>query len=324
MQQPKKYRYSPILVILTTSMLFTIILVQIKIYTTASEVSINIPLTKTVIATSSIPTSVVSPTTTPVSNYGYTTHTFTNEKGQSLTYYLYTPVHYDLEQKYPLVLMLEGSGERDNPKRTPEQNRQVLFRAPYVQVWSDQYSGPHNPDIQQRWPCFVVVPQLVTPQSWVATNPFKGSYKQAAQPTSPLLLTKELLDTLQHEYKGIDAHRLYITGISLGGYGTWDAIERWPNYFAAAVPIAGAGDPSKSVLVTHIALWVFHGGKDTHVPVAGARDMIKAIKAAGGNPRYTEFARAGHGIWGRVYCTDTTGCVPDFYSWLFSQHKAAD
>jgi predicted peptidase len=262
------------------------------------------------------------PSPTVVSNYGYTTHVFTNAEGLSLTYYLYLPLHYDPHQKYPLVLLLHGGGERSDPHHTSAQNEQVLMSQAYVQVWSAQYSAPGNPDIQQHWPCFVVVPQISLSQQWVNTSVHNGSYTQSPQPGTPLLLTKELLDALQREYASIDSHRLYITGLSLGGYGTWDAIERWPNYFAAAAPIAGAGDPSKAGVLTHLPIWAFHGSKDTTVPVSGSRDMINAIRAAGGNPRYTEFPGAGHGVWGYVYSlTDTSDRVPGFFSWLFSQHK---
>jgi predicted peptidase len=305
-------------IILTTIILLAIVLLSAGIYFTSfAETTSHAKITPTAKIISPTPTS------TPISNFGYIAHTFTNAKGQSLPYYLYIPAHYDPQQKYPLVLMLEGSGEASNLKRTPEQNREIFFHASYIQVWSAQYRGHYNPDIQQRWPCFVVVPQLTTPQQWVNVNDSKGSYKQPMQTSTQLLLTKELLDALQQEYSGIDANRLYITGLSLGGYGTWDAIERWPNYFAAAAPIAGAGDPSpsKAALLVHLPIWDFHGSKDPHVPVSGSRDMIKAIRAAGGHPRYTEFAGAGHGVWGRAYGTDA-GYVPDFLPWLFSQHRA--
>jgi len=107
----------------------------------------------------------------------------------------------------------------------------------------------------------------------------------------------------------------------MGGYGTWEAIERWPNYFAAAAPIAGAGDPSKASTLTHLPIWAFHGSADRTVPVSGSRDMIDAISAAGGNPRYTEFPGAGHGVWGYVYSLGASGNATDFFPWLFSQHK---
>ena len=129
------------------------------------------------------------------------------------------------------------------------------------------------------------------------------------------------MDALQKQYTTIDPNRLYVTGLSMGGYGTWEAIERWPNYFAAAAPIAGAGDPSKASVLTHLPIWAFHGSADTTVPVSGSRDMINAISAAGGNPRYTEFPDAGHAVWGYVYSLGASSSVSGFFPWLFSQHK---
>jgi predicted peptidase len=317
MRQRKNQRRF-VTIIVATVILLAIVFLSARIYVTS--------LAKTTTLAKTTPpakTTTPTPDSTSVSNFGYTVHKFTDAKGQSLPYYLYIPAHYNPQQKYPLVLMLEGSGESSNLKRTPEQNRQILFHASYVQVWSAQYSGRYNPHIQQRWPCFVVVPQLTAPQQWVNVDDSKGSYKQPSQPSTSLLLTKELLDALQQEYSGIDAHRLYVTGLSLGGYGVWDAIERWPDYFAAAAPVAGAGDPSpsKAALLIHLPIWDFHGSKDPRVPTSGSREMIKAIEAAGGHPRYTEFAGAGHGVWGRAYGTDA-GYVPDFLPWLFSQRKA--
>lgn len=259
---------------------------------------------------------------TSTQNYGYTTHTFRNAQGLTLTYELYMPLHYNPMQKYPLVLLLHGGGERSSPKNTAAQNLHLLLRKTYVQVWSNDYTAAYNPEIQQHWPCFVVVPQISQSQVWVNTSVQGGSYQQSPQPTPQLLLTKELLVTLQHQYRSIDANRLYILGLSLGGYGVWDAIERWPDYFAAAVPIAGAGDPSKASALTHIPLWAFHGSDDNVVPVAGSRAMIAAIKNAGGDPRYTEFAGKSHEIWDYVFSSSGTSMhVPNFFSWLFAQHK---
>jgi predicted peptidase len=256
------------------------------------------------------------------SYYGYTAHVFTDAYGNSLYYYLYVPPNYHPAQKYPLVLLLHGGGERRNPSKSAEQNELVLLNDPYAQVWSADYDAPGNPHIQQRWPCFVLIPQLSNGQDWVNVPVNGGSYSQPAQPSTGLLVTKEILDALQREYTGIDAHRLYVTGLSLGGYGTWDAIERWPNYFAAAAPIAGAGDPSKAAALKNLPIWAFHGSADTTVPVSGSRDMIAAIDAAGGHPRYTEFPGLGHGIWGWVYGLNTgTLVVTDFFPWLFSQHQ---
>ena len=252
---------------------------------------------------------------------GYTAHVFTDTYGNSLRYYLYVPDNYNPAQKYPLVLLLHGGGERGSPKNTLAQNEHVLLDDPYALVWSTAYKAPENPHIQEHWPCFVVVPQLNTGQNWVNVPVHNGSYIQPTQPSVGLLAAKEILDTLQKEYVGIDSHRLYITGLSLGGLGTWDAVERWPHYFAAAVPIAGAGDPSKAADLKDLPIWAFHGSADTSVPVTGSRAMIAAIRAAGGNPSYTEFSNQGHGIWGWVYgFNEGPLLVTNFYPWLFSQH----
>jgi predicted peptidase len=252
---------------------------------------------------------------------GFTAHVFINQ-GNSLIYYLYLPEHYNPAKKYPLVLLLHGGGERSNPANSLAQNEKLLLSDPYASVWSADYNAPGNPHIQQNWPCFVVIPQMEQSQQWVNVNVHLGSYVQPAQPSTPLLLAKELLDSLQTTYKSIDPSRLYITGLSNGGLGTWDAIERWPDYFAAAAPIAGAGDPSKAAVLKDLPIWAFHGSADTIIPVSGSRDMIAAVQAAGGHPKYTEFAGQGHGVWSYVYSLNTSPLrVTDFYSWLFAQHR---
>lgn len=261
-------------------------------------------------------------TSVPTGSYlGYTAQTFVSQ-GNVLVYYLYTPLHYNPARKYPLVVLLHGGGERSKASNTPLQNEKLLLDDPYASVWSADYQAPGNPRIQQNWPCFVVIPQMEASQQWVNVDVHKGSYAQPSQPSLPLLLTKELLDALQRKYTGIDAKRLYITGLSNGGFGTWDAIERWPTYFAAAAPIAGAGDPSRAAVLTNLPIWAFHGSADATIPVSGSRSMIAAIQAAGGHPSYTEFAGQGHGVWPYVYSLNTSSLrVAGFFPWLFSQHK---
>lgn len=265
------------------------------------------------------PTQVGTPPTTYL---GYTANTFTDGKN-SLIYYLYIPADYNPARKYPLVLLLHGGGERANPKKPASQNEKLLLNDPYASVWSASYTGAGNPHIQQNWPSFIVIPQMTLSEQWVNVNVHLGSYVQSAQPSLPLQLTKELLDSLQLQYQGIDASRLYVTGLSNGGLGTWDAIERWPDYFAAAAPIAGAGDPSKAAVLKNLPIWAFHGSADPTIPVSGSRTMIAAIEAAGGQPRYTEFAGQGHGVWPYVYSLNTSSLrVTGFFTWLFAQHKA--
>ncbi len=240
---------------------------------------------------------------------GFVTRKFTDKQGASMTYYLYVPHNYNPLQSYPLVLLLHGGGERGSTTSTLAQNRSILLNDAYANIWT-------TATVQSKWPSFIVVPQIMGENQWVNTPSNQGSYKLAAQPTTSLRLAKEIVDTLQREYRGIDSNRLYITGLSMGGYGTWDAIERWPTYFAAAAPIAGAGDPSKASVLTQLPIWAFHGAQDTAVPVSGSRDMIQAIRAAGGQPNYTEYPNAGHNIWMEVY-TSTS-----FLAWLFAQSSS--
>ncbi len=238
---------------------------------------------------------------------GYLTRTYTDKQDASMTYYLYVPRGYNPRQSYPLVLLLHGGGERGETKSTLAQNRSLLLNDAYANVWSSL-------TVQSRWPSFVVAPQIVGTNQWVNTPSDQGSYQLAPQPSVSLRLAKEIVDALQREYQGIDSNRLYITGLSMGGYGAWDAIERWPTYFAAAAPIAGAGDPTQASVLTHLPIWAFHGAEDMNVPVSGSRDMVQAIRAAGGQPSYTEYPQAGHDIWMQVYTSS------DFLSWLFAQH----
>lgn len=254
------------------------------------------------------------PTQTPEPTYhGYVTRTFTEASGMKMTYYLHIPAGYSPYKKYPVVLLLQGGGERANPQATLAQNRAHLLNAYYTQVWVSS-------EIQSKWPSFVVIPQVVGKNQFVNSPVAQGSYTQTAQPSDSLRMTKEIMDSVQKEYGGIDASRLYITGLSMGGYGTWDAIERWPDYFAAAAPLSGAGDPSKASVLIHLSIWAFHGAKDTTIPVSGSRDMIYAIEQAGGHPRYTEYPNDGHDLWipGKVY---TPSADPTFFTWLFSQKK---
>ncbi len=245
-------------------------------------------------------------------------HTFI-EGGNSLIYYLYVPPDLKASSSYPLVLVLHGGGERSSSKNSLTQNEELLLNDLYAHVWGAGYNAPANPPIQQNWPCFVVIPQMTQAEQWINVNVHNGSY---TQPSIPLALTKDLLDKLQSVSTEIDASRLYVTGLSNGGLGTWDMIERWPDYFAAAAPIAGAGDPSKAAVLKNLAIWAFHGSIDPTIPVSGSRSMIAAIKAAGGHPLYTEFSGQGHGIWPYVYSLGQNALnVSGFYQWLFAQRR---
>jgi predicted peptidase len=261
------------------------------------------------------PTPTPSPSPTPSATPaptmdGYVSRTYTDASGMSMTYYLHVPSDYDPAGRFPVVLLLHGGGEVGGATASPQANEDLLLSRPYVQVWT-------SADLQARWPSFVVVPQLVAPNRWVNVPAQTGSYTLQPQPSDSLRLAVEIVNSIVDEYAGVDPGRIYVTGISSGGYGTWEAIERWPRLFAAAVPVSGAGDPSQAAALTHLPIWAFHGSADGLAPVSGSRDMIHAIGAAGGSPCYTEYAGAAHDIWMQVYGDGT------MLAWMFAQGTSA-
>jgi predicted peptidase len=115
----------------------------------------------------------------------------------------------------------------------------------------------------------------------------------------------------------IDQSRLYLTGSSMGGSGTWGIIAKWPNVFACGVVLCGGGDPKTAETIKHVPIWVFHGDKDDMVPVDRARAMAAALKAVNGKTQYTELTGEGHNITGVVYSK------PELHEWMFAKRLEA-
>ena len=234
--------------------------------------------------------------------FEYDTHTNASIASYSMPYRLFIPAGYNPNNSYPLVLFLHGAGERGT-----DNNAQIT-----ANQGATLWAGSAN---QASHPCFVLAPQCPPNFQWVNTNWSNGSYSINNVPMSTeLKMVKDIIATLETQYN-IDASRLYITGLSMGGYGTWDFILRYPTMFKAAIPICGAGDPTKASLIGTIPLRIFHSSDDPTVPVAGSRDMVKAINALGPNTRtefYTEYTNQGHASWVNAYNTT------DLVDWLFN------
>jgi predicted peptidase len=126
----------------------------------------------------------------------------------------------------------------------------------------------------------------------------------------------QLVDELCGRYK-VDRQRMYLTGLSMGGFGTWDTIAAHPKLFAAAAPICGGGDPSRVALHKHIPTWVFHGAKDAVVPLARSEEMVEALKAAGVDVKFTVYPEAGHDSWTETYDN------PKLYDWFLRHQRTA-
>lgn len=215
--------------------------------------------------------------------------TYVNPRGEKLNYRLLRPLNYDDAQRYPLLVSLHGGAGygTDNMRQLERIDRMLA-----------------SDSIRKKYPAFLFVPQIPLGTSW-------GGVPGLIAKDS---LVFEAISALEKEFS-IDEKRRYVMGHSLGGFGTWYFIGTRPELFAAAMPFSGKGDPALAKNMTGVAVWAFHGALDRNVPVSGCRDVIEAIKKAGGTPRYSEFPKAGHGIWDEVEGT------PGVMDWLFAQKR---
>lgn len=199
----------------------------------------------------------------------------------TLHYWLYLPGEYGVkkDQKWPLMLFLHGAGERGSDLA------KVKVHGP-----------PKNVEGKSDFPFVVISPQCPTGSRWSAS---------------------ELIQLVDHAQKtlAIDDSRVYCTGLSMGGFGTWDLVANNPDRFAAAVPICGGGKVENAEKLKSIPLWVFHGAKDTAVKLERSQEMVDAIKKVGGEPKFTIYPEAGHDSWTETYNN------PELYTWLLSQKR---
>ncbi len=225
-----------------------------------------------------------------------------DSSGTEVSYQLYLPPGYDRTKKYPLVLGLHGAGE---------------MRSPRFEVRTAMSTAVLRPEARTKYPAIVLVPQTTT--GWVrrpGRDVTKNGIRIADTPESASLkLVLKVLADVMKEYS-VDPDRVYVGGQSMGGVATWDLIVRHPELFAAAVPICGVGDTTQAGKI-RCPVWAFHGAKDRTVPVSYSRDMVAAMKAAGGTVKYTEFPDIDHGSWGPAWQEK------DLVPWLFAQRRAA-
>ena len=224
---------------------------------------------------------------------------FTDANGETLPYRLYMPPSVPAEKKLPVVLFLHGAGERgsNNISQLTHGITPLL-----------QYT------IAAKDPVILIAPQCPIGLQWVDTPWSNLSHTMPEQPSKPMRLALALLqETLRT--RPVDLTRVYVTGISMGGYGTWDAAQRHPDWFAAAMPVCGGGDTACAERLKHMPIWIFHGDKDGAVPVKRARDMFAALKACDGQVQYREYPGRGHNVWTPTYDDQSV------LAWLLAQRK---
>ena len=238
----------------------------------------------------------------------FTKETLVSEDGYTLPYRLYIPKDYDCGVFYPLMLFMHGAGERGCGNEA-----QVEVGLPHV------FDDPESP----AYNAIIIAPQCPEDKQWVYTPWDKGNYTCADVVESrELQAVVEIIKKTCGEYN-VDKSRIYVTGLSMGGFASWDLMARHPGIFAAGMPVCGGGDPTRAKVLAEIPIRTFHGLLDDVVPTEGTREMYAAVNAQGkGNITFTEFSDGDHAIWDRVYMNKTN------INWLFShvkpQRKAAE
>lgn len=224
---------------------------------------------------------------------------FTNAAGAKMPYRWAEPTEVTPGSTYPLVVLFHGAGERGT-----DNVAQLRWGA-------DELLGYMR---ENGIKGYFVAGQVADGKLWVDTPWENTSHRMNEKPSEMMALFFELLDKIVADCP-IDRSRIYVTGASMGGYATWDAIQRRPDFFAAAFPCCGGGDAHLAWKIRNVPIWVWHGDSDTTVPVCRSRDMVAALWAVDGRVRYTEVPGCGHAV-----------CIPAYRSketlkWLFSQKK---
>lgn len=197
-----------------------------------------------------------------------------------LKYLLYTPPNLHDRDDWPLVLFLHGAGERGDDLNLVK-----------------KHGPPKLINEGTEFPFVMVAPQCPSGKRW---EPYQ---------------LNALVDEALALVRGLNDKRIYVTGLSMGGYGTWSLAAESPERWAAIAPICGGGDPRSTRRFAKLPTWVFHGAKDSVVPLKASEAMVDAMKAAGGEPKFTIYPEANHDSWTETYEN------PEFYDWLLAQKR---
>ncbi len=202
--------------------------------------------------------------------------------GKEYLYSVYVPRDYDSSESWPLIVFLHGKGERgrDGLLQTEVGIGTAIRRKP------------------RRYPAIVVMPQCPTSCWW-----------NGAEDLIDACIAKARKDYT------INPKRVYLTGLSMGGFGSWTYGPKHVNEFAAIVPICGGGKTEDAAALAKVPIWAFHGTDDNTVPVEKSREMVEAVKKAGGKIKYTEYPGVGHDSWVKAYAEKK------MVQWLFRQTK---
>lgn len=223
---------------------------------------------------------------------------FTNKRG-GLPYRLYVPDSIGVDEQLPFVLFLHGAGERG------DDNESQLFNG--VKHFM-------NDSIRRQFRCIILAPQCPQNARWVEVDWSMPSHIMPPHISVPLGQTFELMDSLIKNLP-VDTLRIYVTGLSMGGFGTWDAMARRPGFFAAAMPVCGGGDENTACLMDSVPIRAFHGKLDHLVTPDRSTNMVNAVNQCGGKAEFILFPKLGHLCWEQVYSN------VENIRWLFLQKR---
>lgn len=221
-------------------------------------------------------------------------------KDHAFRYQLLKPAKIQPGKKYPVVVYLHGAGERGDDN---------LVQLKHLPQWMTQDGR------REKFECFLIAPQCPVDRRWGTIDWRNDQIEYTKKPAEEAQAVMKMLAQVKAEFP-VDNNRVYLTGLSMGGYGSWELGWRRANVFAAVAPICGRGDAGKIDTLVGKPLWAWHGDADTSVPVEGSRAMIAALRAAGGEPKYTELPGVGHNSWEQAYKNED-GVIP----WLFKQRR---
>lgn len=231
---------------------------------------------------------------------------FTLAEDKILPYRVLYPANYDKSKKYPLLLFLHGAGERGNDNEKQLTHGAKLFL---------------KEENRSNFPAILVFPQCPENSFWASvkiernSQPVKIDFDYSAEANWPLTAANELVKQLINE-EAVDKSRVYISGLSMGGMGTFESVFRNPGIYAAALPICGGGDvKSYDQRITKTTFWVFHGDADAVVNVDLSRQMVNRLKSLKASVKYTEYPGVNHNSW------DNAFAEKDFLQWMFSQKR---
>ncbi len=231
--------------------------------------------------------------------------TFISASGDTLPYRILYPEGYDKSKKYPLVLFLHGGGERGNDNEKQLANGIKLFV---------------EPANRKKYPCIVIAPQCMMDSFWPSVKydrtirPLQLDFNYGNTITKALQATTELTHSIIRN-ESVSKKEVYITGLSMGGMGTFEMVWRNPGLFAAAAPICGGGDTKAytSKTVGKTRFWLFHGDIDAVIEVKHSRAMYERLKQLKANVKYTEYPGVNHNSWDNAFAES------NFLPWMFDK-----